>query len=226
MLRVSSASGAAARATWYTLTRSSGNVNRQIAGSAILARTNARSITNSMRITTLITSDCRYWFSTSSSSNNADSENSSVAADNKKPSSDKELLDNIEEIVDIPSSALEDVIDRSRFTQQIPVKMPDMDAGGKSKVVHWYFSPGDVIQRGSVLCDIETPGFTFGMETDDEELAIMGETLVELNEPVPDNAVICMLYHETSSKEEGDDKAKDANEPSSEPTKDKDKDTH
>lgn len=177
-------------------------------------------------IDALVTSDYRYWFSSSSSSSDkADSEESSVVAENKEPISDKELLDNIEEIVDVPSSALKAVLDRSRFTQQIPVKMPDMDAGGKSKVVQWYFSPGDVIQRGSVLCDIETPGFTFGMETDDEELAIMGETLVELNEPVPDNAVICMLYHETSSKER-DDKTKEANEPPSEQTKDKDKDTH
>ena len=95
------------------------------------------------------------------------------------------------------------VIDRSKYTEEVPVKMPGLggtNAGTKSKVVKWYIKPGDIVQREDVICDIETPDFTFGMQTDDEELAIVGDLLVETGQPVPDGEVICMLYHE--AKEE------------------------
>jgi hypothetical protein len=74
-----------------------------------------------------------------------------------------------EEVID--SKLLQ--VDKSMFTQEIQIKMPEMGEG-KGRVVKWYKEEGDVIQRGDVLCDIETPDFTFGMEIDDEELGIVG----------------------------------------------------
>lgn len=107
-----------------------------------------------------------------------------------------DVLATMEEIVEVDSAHLDAILDRSRFTVEVAVKMPDMDNNSSSKVAQWYYKPGDIIQRGNVLCDIETPGFTFGMETDDEEVAILGQILVEAGHPVPDHTVICILYHE------------------------------
>jgi Biotin-requiring enzyme len=128
----------------------------------------------------------------------------SLSSSDDKTKENKEeldkLLEGIEEIVDVDKSHLEAAIDRSKFTVEIPVKMPALGTGGTSKVVQWFFAPGDLIKREDVLCDIETPDFTFGMETDDEELAILGKILVETGVPVPDNEVICILMHEASEK--------------------------
>jgi hypothetical protein len=74
-----------------------------------------------------------------------------------------------EEVVD--SKLLQ--VDPSLFTEEIKIRMPDMGAGD-GRVLKWYKEVGDVVQRGDVLCDIETPDFTFGMEIDDEELGIIG----------------------------------------------------
>jgi hypothetical protein len=94
---------------------------------------------------------------------------------------EERLLANIEEIIDIPAEAFEGLIDRSKYTEVVPVRMPDLGTSQDnapdrlSQVQEWFFQPGTIVQRGNVLCDIATPDFTFGMETDDEELGIMGE---------------------------------------------------
>jgi pyruvate/2-oxoglutarate dehydrogenase complex dihydrolipoamide acyltransferase (E2) component len=91
-------------------------------------------------------------------------------------------------------------IDTTKFTVRIEVKMPEMGAGG-GKIIKWYKSPGDLVKHEDVLCDIETPDFTFGMETDDENLAIMGEIFVEApSGNVKDDAVICVLLHEETDE--------------------------
>jgi hypothetical protein len=74
-----------------------------------------------------------------------------------------------EEVID--SKQLQ--VDPSLFTEEIKIRMPDMGEG-IGRVVKWYKEEGDVVQREDVLCDIETPDFTFGMEIDDEELGIIG----------------------------------------------------
>jgi hypothetical protein len=74
-----------------------------------------------------------------------------------------------EEVVD--SKLLQ--VDPSLFTEEIKIRMPDM-GNGDGRVLKWYKEVGDVVQREDVLCDIETPDFTFGMEIDDEELGIIG----------------------------------------------------
>ena len=61
--------------------------------------------------------------------------------------------------------------------------------------------------REDVLCDIETPDFVFGMETEDEHPAIMGEILVQApSDDVKDEEIICYLLHPT----EGDSKTEES----------------
>ena len=89
-------------------------------------------------------------------------------------------------------------LDPSQFTVRIEVKMPAMGNGG-GKVLKWYKSPGDVVHHEEVLCDIETKEFTFGMEVDDEQVAIVGDILVQApSETVKDDEVLCILLHEES----------------------------
>jgi len=91
-------------------------------------------------------------------------------------------------------------LDRGKYTEEIKVRMPDMGEG-EGKIVKWYKKEGDVVLRADVLCDIETPDFTFGMETDDEEMAVMGQILVDApSEPIKDNEVICTLLHKEKKK--------------------------
>jgi hypothetical protein len=78
-----------------------------------------------------------------------------------------------EEVVD--SKTLQ--VDPSLFTEEIKIRMPDMGEGD-GRVLKWYKEVGDVVQREDILCDIETPDFTFGMEIDDEELGIIGTYLL------------------------------------------------
>lgn len=111
----------------------------------------------------------------------------------KSKTDDDEVLKNvtIEEKIDPATMEL----DRSQYTEEIKVRMPDMGEG-VGKILQWYKTEGDIVQREDVLCDIETPDFTFGMETDDEHVAIMGKILIEApSGQVPDNAVICTLLH-------------------------------
>jgi hypothetical protein len=129
---------------------------------------------------------------------------------NKKSILDEEdqILDKMEEIIDVPASAISEVIDRSKYTVEIPVKMPDLGTSHDNKpdryslVKEWFFQAGDIIQREDVLCDIQTPDFTFGMESDDEGVSIMGSVLVDAGKPVPDGTVICVLLHESKNSPE------------------------
>jgi hypothetical protein len=79
----------------------------------------------------------------------------------------------------------------------VPIRMPDMGEG-KNKIVAWFKQPGDIIKRNDVLCDIQTPDFTFGMVTEDEHDSLMGEIFFEANtdEGIPDEAVICHVLHQ------------------------------
>jgi hypothetical protein len=79
----------------------------------------------------------------------------------------------------------------------VPIRMPDMGEG-KNKIVAWFKRPGDIIKRNDVLCDIQTPDFTFGMVTEDEHDSLMGEIFFEANtdEGIPDEAVICHVLHQ------------------------------
>lgn len=84
-----------------------------------------------------------------------------------------------EEVVD--SKQLHQV-DPSLFTEEVKIRMPDMGEGD-GRVLKWYKEVGDVVQREDVLCDIETPDFTFGMEIDDEELGIIGTYVLPCTYP-------------------------------------------
>lgn len=96
----------------------------------------------------------------------------------------------------------DDEIDRSLYTEKVPVRMPEI-SDFDCKIVEWHKQPGDIIRREDILCDIETPDFTFGMETDDEHLAIMGEIHVEApSDAVPHHTVICTLLHPSSGEKE------------------------
>jgi hypothetical protein len=53
-------------------------------------------------------------------------------------------------------------LDRSAYTVQVKVRMPNMGEGNENKVNKWYKQPGDIVKRNDILCDIETPDFTFG----------------------------------------------------------------
>lgn len=88
------------------------------------------------------------------------------------------------------------------YTEKVAVHMPDM-AEGSNKILKWYKQPGDVVLRDDVLCDIETPDFVFGMETDDEHPCIMGEIVVPApSGPVADGEVICYLMHPSHEKKD------------------------
>ena len=86
--------------------------------------------------------------------------------------------------------------DPESFTVAITVNMPDMTEGNDNKIEKWYKQPGDVIKKNDILCDIATPEFTFGMVTEDEFDAIMGEIHVAEAEAADDNDPICTIYHQ------------------------------
>jgi hypothetical protein len=99
-------------------------------------------------------------------------------------------------------------LDPAKYTHEIPVRMPDF--GGPGKVLQWYKQEGDVVLSEDVLCDIETPDFVCGMETEDEHPAIMGQIIVDApSDKVQPNEIICYLMHPeedaTTKKEEKED---------------------
>jgi len=51
------------------------------------------------------------------------------------------------------SEKREEEIDRSKFTNEVKFRMPDM--AGDGKVSKWYKSEGDIIRRKDTICDIE-----------------------------------------------------------------------
>lgn len=106
-------------------------------------------------------------------------------------------------------------IDRSKFTHEVKVSMPDMgdsDLGGDDEdavgvVDRWYKKEGDLIKREEVICDIRTKLFTFGMMADDDYDSIMGKILVpEETGPVKPGTTICIILNEGEDTEtkEGD----------------------
>jgi hypothetical protein len=109
-------------------------------------------------------------------------------------------------------------VDKSLYKVPIEIRMPDMSLGEETDEKHnfvdeWYKQPGDVINKNDILCDITTPDFTFGMVTDDDETAIMGEIHVPPGEKVPDHTPICTIYHygDAPPQEEEDKKKKKNN---------------
>lgn len=65
----------------------------------------------------------------------------------------------------------------------------------KGTIEKWYKKPGDIIRRDDILCDIQTPDFTFGMSMDDTCDAIMGDIVVEAGESTEDLSLICTVWH-------------------------------
>mmetsp|Transcript_24626 Transcript_24626/g.53101 ORF Transcript_24626/g.53101 Transcript_24626/m.53101 type:complete len:212 (+) Transcript_24626:182-817(+) len=101
-------------------------------------------------------------------------------------------------------------IDRSKFTHEVKVSMPDMgdsdlggdDADALGVVDKWYKEEGDIIKRDDVICDIRTKVFTFGMMTDDDYDSIMGKILIpEESDPVKPGTVICITLNEGHGEE-------------------------
>ena len=87
--------------------------------------------------------------------------------------------------------------DRSEYTVAIDIQMPDMlDHSDLNVLQKWYIQEGDIVRRNDILCDIETPDFTFGLVCEDEFDSIVQEISVPAGpEPVPDGKVICVLVH-------------------------------
>lgn len=76
-------------------------------------------------------------------------------------------------------SEYESTTDKSKFTHEVKVEMPDIGDQEGGAIEKWYKQPGDIIHRDDVICDIRTESFTFGMVTDDDFDSVMGEILVE-----------------------------------------------
>lgn len=104
----------------------------------------------------------------------------------------------------VPSAAASSSnVDNNHFLHEIEVKMPDLGAGGKSRIVFWHKREGDVIRWQDALCDVETPDFTFTMACEDEGLQLLGKILIPApSQPVPENQVICTLLHEVNDAKE------------------------
>ena len=65
-----------------------------------------------------------------------------------------------------------------------------------------YKEPGESIKYDDLLCDIETPDFTFGMATEDKEDSIMGEILVHEDEICQDGDELCHILQRPEKDEE------------------------
>mmetsp|Transcript_6809 Transcript_6809/g.12137 ORF Transcript_6809/g.12137 Transcript_6809/m.12137 type:complete len:229 (-) Transcript_6809:133-819(-) len=93
-------------------------------------------------------------------------------------------------------------IDRSKFTHEVKVEMPDVGDDTEGIIDRWFKEEGDIIKPGDVICDIRTKLFTFGMMTDDDYHSIMGEILIPANsDPIKPNTVICKTLNEGGSNE-------------------------
>jgi hypothetical protein len=103
-----------------------------------------------------------------------------------------------------PIESLQGGGDPSQYTVPIVIQMPDMSDEDDihNTIEKWYKQPGDVIKRNDILCDIATPDFTFGMVTEDEEDAVMGEIHVPEGTMVPDHTPICTIYHRPADQTE------------------------
>jgi len=87
-------------------------------------------------------------------------------------------------------------IDRSEFTEEVPIELPDLGDGNPGKVAKWYHGEGAVIQQGDILCDIETEDVTYSIDIDDECLGILEKRFqVEDGEFINPGTKICMILH-------------------------------
>lgn len=50
-----------------------------------------------------------------------------------------------------------DITDRSKYTDEVKIRMPDI-GDGKGKILRWFRNEGDIVRYEDVLCDIETEG--------------------------------------------------------------------
>lgn len=66
-----------------------------------------------------------------------------------------EVVDNDEDIMK-QSESLE--LDRSLYTDEVLVRIPDITDDGQAKVLKWFKKEGDIVKYGDLLCDIETKG--------------------------------------------------------------------
>lgn len=99
----------------------------------------------------------------------------------------------------------DDNLDRSTYTREVEFLMPDLGEAGEDDgvVVKWYKKEGDIIRTKDALCDIQTKLFEFSMESDDEQVTVMGKINVpEGSDPVEPGDVLCVILHEDRKKEE------------------------
>ena len=97
--------------------------------------------------------------------------------------------------------------DKSKYTHEVKVEMPDIGDLKGGAIEKWYKQPGDVIHRDDAICDIRTESFTFGMVTDDDFDSIMGEILVEEESGMVDpGTVIFTTFSEEKHHRDGGDK--------------------
>ncbi len=96
--------------------------------------------------------------------------------------------------------------DKSKYTHEVKVEMPDIGDLKGGIIEKWYKQPGDVIHRDDAICDIRTESFTFGMVTDDDFDSIMGEILVEEESGMVDpGTVIFTTFSEEKHHRDGGD---------------------
>ena len=102
----------------------------------------------------------------------------------------------------------ESTSDKSKYTHEVKVEMPDIGDLKGGTIETWYKRPGDVIHRDDVVCDIRTEDFTFGMVTDDDFDSIMGKILVEEESGVvdPGTVIFTTFSEEKHHGDSGDEK--------------------
>jgi len=132
-------------------------------------------------------------------------------ADVKSPSIDAEFIfvadDNSDEEQD---GDLPPDFDASKYTTEHDMKFPAMDGddddvADSGRVVKWYKKEGSIIRRNDTICDVELETFTFGMDSDDEGITIMGKIHVaggENAELVKPHTPICTILHLTPDEAE------------------------
>jgi hypothetical protein len=103
--------------------------------------------------------------------------------------------------------------DRSEFQDPIEIRMPDIgqasDSGdggdttttatthGTARLLQWFREPGDFVQPGCILCDVETSDVTFSIEIDkDDPLALLDEIFVPAGTSnIPAGQLLAKLLH-------------------------------
>ncbi|KAL7516937.1 hypothetical protein ACHAWX_001905 [Stephanocyclus meneghinianus] len=94
-----------------------------------------------------------------------------------------------------------EVIDRSKFTHEVKICMPDLGEGEDVKVLRTYI---ETSPNPCQTCLMILQMFTFGLCTDDEFDSIMGDILVpENSKPVAAGTVICTTFNEAHDDDKG-----------------------